>query len=166
MKTQYVIAFSALALAAASAFADQRPTSDAPLTHAEVRQSIIAARKAGQLTPTGDAADYAPPITTHSTISRSEVRHEVLEARAAGSLVPAGEGEGEDDAALRSQPGTYSTVTRADVNAATLQARVDGELLPAGSFDSGSLLREQAQSAYAQHAWLARHAQPVIANAK
>jgi len=153
MQVKQWFTFSAIALATSAALAGQ-PDSGAPLSRAEVKQSVLAARAAGDLLPAGEAADYsrAEP-STPSALTRGQVRREVLEARAAGQLIPAGDGE--DEFFARSEFNTGSSLTRADVKAATRQARDAGELIPAGEGDDTSLARERAQDRYARTAWLA-----------
>jgi len=59
-----------------------------------VRQSVIAARAAGQLQAAGPEYDGPAPYdkaAAHSQLTRAEVRHEVAVARAEGLLAPAGE---------------------------------------------------------------------------
>src|ERR1700742_2151695 len=95
MKIKQVIALGVFAVAAGSVLAAE-PTSNstdssAPLTRAEVKQSVLAARAAGDLIPAGEGFDYPAPVQSHSSVSRSELRHEVLQARADGSLRHAGE---------------------------------------------------------------------------
>lgn len=154
MQAKQWFAISAIALATSAALADQ-PDSSAPLTRAEVRQSVLAARAAGDLVPAGEAEDYPHAQTsTPSTLTRSQVREEVIEARAAGQLIPAGEGD--DEFFARSEPNIASSLTRADVKTATRQARDAGELIPAGEGDDMTLARERAQDKYARTAWLAR----------
>jgi len=165
MKTRHLVTMATLFVASAAAFADQVPGNDAPLTRAEVRQSVVDARNAGQLRPAGEAGDYPyTPVIVKSSLTRSEVRHDVIEARAAGTLIPAGE-DG-DTLPEGVQPVSASGLTRAEVKAATLQARDDGQLIPAGDLDGASLAREQAQAAYARTKWLARHPAPVVASGK
>jgi len=161
MKVHQLFAASALALAATVALAGSPSDTGSSLTRAEVRQSVIAARNAGELIPAGEGAYAQPQPSKPSTLTRSAVREEVRVARAAGELIPAGEG---DDAFFaRTAPLTFSGLTRAEVNAATLRARDAGELIPAGPFDTGSLARERAQAQYARAAWKARHPAPVVA---
>jgi Domain of unknown function (DUF4148) len=161
MKTQHVIAVAILAISG-SAFADQPNDPSRPLTRAEVRQSVLAARASGQLLLAGEATVYpAPEPSVPSTFTRREARAEVLQARAAGELIPAGE---RDDAFFaRSQEDTHSDVTRAEVKAETLEARDEGKLIPAGNLVGSDLAREQAQTAYARSAWAAHHVHAVVA---
>lgn len=97
MQVKQWMALGAVAFAAGTVMA-----AETPLTRAQVAQSVIASRAAGQLRPTGDAADYQPSVSVvASTVTRDQVRRETLAARAA-------------------------------VKAETLRARADGELVPAG----------------------------------
>jgi len=138
MHTKSIVSLAALIAVAGSAFAADLPSSSAPLTREQVRQSVIAARAAGQLQPAGEAYDGPAPndkAALHSQLTRAEVRHEVEVARAEGQLAPAGEGG--DNVYTLPQPAT-STVSRATVKAETLQARADGELIPAGEDADGA----------------------------
>jgi hypothetical protein len=125
MQVKQIFAISALALAASASMA---AGNDAPLTRAQVEQSVIAARAAGELTPAGEAEYPITPMETKSTLSRSEVKDETLQARAAGELRDAGEALDEP----YNYQQTPSTVSRADVKAATIRARNAGQLIPAG----------------------------------
>jgi hypothetical protein len=154
MKVKQWFAVAALTIAASVAMAGQ-PDGDAPLTRAQVRQSVLAARTAGELLPAGEAVDYPrDQVSAPSTLTRSQVRHEVIEARAAGELIPAGEGD--EEAVDRAELNARSSLTRDDVKTATLRTRDAGELLPAGEADDSSLVREIAQDGYARASWQAR----------
>lgn len=161
MKVHQLFAASALALTASVALAGSPSDKEGSLTRAEVRQSVIAARNAGQLVPAGEGAYPLPYLSTPSTVTRSAVREEVRIARDAGELIPAGEGDGMFFA--RSAPITFSGLTRVEVKAATLRARDAGELIPAGSFDAEALARERAQTQYGRAAWKTRHPASVFA---
>jgi len=136
MKVKQFFAFTALALAGSAVFADQAPT--APLTRAEVAQSVLAARADGTLIPAGEDAEgawYSPADAAPSTLTRAQVQAEVRQARADGTLIPAGAAADEDllaGAVGRAAAGTSSTLTRAQVKAEVLHARAEGELMPAG----------------------------------
>jgi hypothetical protein len=130
MIAKQILAISVLALAASAAMADGSTDTTTPLTRAEVRQQVLAARAAGELLPAGDSADYPLPAKeTKSTLTRTEVRVATLDARANGELRDAGEHGDEPYEAIASAP---SDLTRAQVVAEVLQARKDGELIPAG----------------------------------
>jgi Domain of unknown function (DUF4148) len=164
MKIQQHLAVAVFSVVASTA-ALAGPTADgsSTLTRAEVRQSVIVARDAGQLLPAGDSAEYPrPQAAAASTLERSAVREEVLEARAAGELIPAGEAD--DTFFARSAPAVSSGLSRADVKQATLRARDAGELIPAGESDDASLARDRVQVQYARMALLARHAAPMVAS--
>ena len=128
MKVHQLFTVSVLSLAASVVMAGT-PGDNAPLTRAQVSQSVIAARAAGQLTPAGEGERAFEPTKSTSTLTRSEMKREVIEARADGELRPAGEGA---DETYLAKTATVSDLTRADVKAATLQARKAGELVPAG----------------------------------
>ena len=135
MKVKQFFAFTALALAGSAVFADQAP--GAPLTRAEVVQSVLAARADGTLIPAGEDAEGAwySPAAAPSALTRAQVQAEVRQARADGTLIPAGAAADEDllaGAVGRAAAGTSSTLTRAQVKAEVLHARAEGELMPAG----------------------------------
>jgi hypothetical protein len=148
MKVQHLFALSALALATTTALADPSDASQ-PLTRAEVRQSVLAARAAGQLMPAGQAENFewAQP-SKPSTLTRSEVKREVIEARADGGLTPAGQAGYIDPAQI-----APSTLTRTDVVAATLKARDEGGLVTAGDSDGADRRVDVAQTKYAMAKW-------------
>jgi len=131
MSAKQLFTLATLALAASAVFADEAP--GAPLTRAEVAQSVLAARSAGTLAPAGPAYDGPPARTAPSTssLTRSDRKADVLQARAAGTLRHAGE-VGPEEASARQALSAPSTVTRAEVKAEVLQARASGELTPAG----------------------------------
>ena len=64
-------------------------------TRAAVRNDVLQARLAGELTPAGVGspayATYSRSVAPATRLSRSEVKAEVLQARANGTLVPAGQ---------------------------------------------------------------------------
>lgn len=126
MNIKQALVLSTLSLAAASVFAG---TTDEP-TRAQVKSSVVAARKAGELAPAGQH-DGAPggAQSLRSDVSRGTVNRSVVLARANGQLSPAGEAE----TPIYQTPTNYGpTVTRAEVKAEVLAARRDGELIPAG----------------------------------
>jgi len=130
MIAKQILAISALALAASAAMADGSTDTTTPLTRAEVRQQVLAARAAGELLPAGDSADYPLPVKeAKSTLTRTSVRVATLDARANGELRDAGEHGDEPYDAVASAP---SNLTRAQVVADVLRARKAGELIPAG----------------------------------
>lgn len=129
MNAKTTLLISALVLAAGSAWAGESQGSTAPLTRAQVRQSVLAAEAAGQLIPAGEGQIRVAPTRTRSTLTRQEVSREVIAAERAGQLVPAGEGEVRPpvDAATGGV-----TLSRAQVKAETLRALAAGEVIPAG----------------------------------
>jgi hypothetical protein len=136
MNIKQVFIVSALSLAAISSFAD----STTPLTRAEVRQSVLDARAAGQLIPAGEGEYPLEIKEPKSDLTRAAVRTEVLQARAEGELIPAGEGP--DEFAPPSELSTPSTLTRAEVKAEVLAAAKAGELMPAGEGDEDEYQHE------------------------
>lgn len=138
MITKSLVSLATLIAMAGSAFAADLPSSTAPLTREQVRQSVLAARAAGQLQAAGPAYDGPAPYdknAAYSQFTRAEVRHDVAVARADGQLAPAGEA---GDNVFTLPPSATSTVARATVKAETLQARADGELIPAGEDVDGA----------------------------
>ncbi|MEP6872881.1 MAG: hypothetical protein ABI887_00800 [Burkholderiales bacterium] len=134
---------SALSLAAAGAFAAEALADSAPLTRAQVVQSVIAARAASELRPAGDAADFqSAPVLTASTVTREQVQREIIAARDAGQLEPAGEAE--LARGWTPTPATTPTLTRAAVKAETRRASAAGELLPAGEISQDPNVRQAA----------------------
>ena len=129
MNTTKLVALSAIVFAVGTVMANDTPANARPLTRAEVIQSVLAARAAGQLLPAGEAADWAPRIEATSSTSRAEVKRDVIAARDAGQLRPAGEREEREVFVPRD--GAYQ-LARAEVKAETLRARDAGELIPAG----------------------------------
>jgi hypothetical protein len=135
MKVNQVLAISALALAAGAALADEAP--GAPLTRAEVVQSVLDARANGTLRHAGETAPeemtpYKKEIEARSTLTRAQEKATVLQARADGTLIPAGPASPLDDFKAAYAPRSTSTLTRAEVKSEVLQARADGTLIPAG----------------------------------
>ena len=128
MQVNHLFAASVLSLAASVALAGA-PGSNTPLTRAQVSQSVINARAAGELIPAGEGEQAFEQTQSKSTLTRSEVKRETIEARANGELRPAGEGS---DESYTAKTATASNVARADVKAAVLQARKAGTLHPAG----------------------------------
>jgi hypothetical protein len=130
MKVKQLFALGTLALAAGAALAQ---TSDAPLTRAEVRQSVRDARAAGTLYPAGEAGPSEfPQAGTKSTLSRASVNAEVKQALANGQLSNAGEIGGEELASYQRAVSAPSQEARADVKAEVREARAEGTLMPAG----------------------------------
>ena len=132
MQVKQLFALTAMALAGSAVLADEAP--GAPLTRAEVVQSVLAARAAGTLVPAGESGYLEAPqaAVAASGRTKAEVRAEVLQARADGTLRHAGEVAPEELMAdARAHPST-STLTRAEVKAEVLQARANGTLVPAG----------------------------------
>lgn len=123
----------ALGLAAGTAFIIN-PACAAPLTRAEVRQSVLDARESGTLVPAGNRslADYGPAQTGTAQRSRAEVRQEVLEARANGTLRAAGDFGYEGAAPYGQTFAGSSVLTRSEVRSQVLKARAQGALVPAG----------------------------------
>ncbi len=138
MHAKSIVSLTTLIAVASAAFAADLPSSLTPLTREQVRQSVMAARAAGQLQAAGEAYDGPAPndkAALHSQLTRAEVRDEVAVARAEGQLAPAGEAG--DNVFAVPAPAT-STLSRATVKAETLQARANGELIPAGEGVDGA----------------------------
>jgi len=128
MKTRQFIGLAALALAVGSAFADE-----GSLSREQVRQDVIAARKAGTLIPAGQGVTpgYPTAASRGYMLSRAQVKADVLEARADRQLAPAGEGSPENRVYAQAVAAP-STLTRAEMKQEVLEARANGELIPAG----------------------------------
>ena len=132
MNIKQILVLSTLSVAAVAALAD----TTAPLTRAEVRQSVLTARAAGQLIPAGEGEARLSAISAApSTLTRADVRADVLVARADGELCPAGEGG--DEPQFKSNLAATPQLARADVKAEVLAARKAGELIPAGENEEG-----------------------------
>jgi hypothetical protein len=127
MKVKQVFAVGLLALTTGAVFAQQ-----APLSRAQVVQSVLAARAAGTLMPAGAAdADIDEAAGGPSTTSRAAVKAEVQQARADGSLSVAGD-RFPSSKAYHQSLFAPSTVTRDQVKEQVQEARADGALPPAG----------------------------------
>jgi hypothetical protein len=123
-----------LTLAVGSAFAEPPIDNTRPLTRAEVKASVLAARAAGELKHAGPEYD-GPSVHRNekpSNLTRAEVRSDVIVARALGELTPAGEG-----GAYAAPVTPATTLARAQVKQETLQARAEGTLIPAGEGIAG-----------------------------
>jgi hypothetical protein len=136
MKVKQVFVVGALALATGAVFAGQSPA--APVTRAEVVQSVLAARAAGTLIPAGEGVlpSYQDPGLGSDT-TRAAVKAEVLQARASGDLVPAGDGA-LGNKAYSQMVAAPSSVTRDQVKSEVLEARASGTLIPAGQGEYGN----------------------------
>ena len=133
MKARQLFTLAALALAGSAVLAGEAP--GAPLSRAEVAQSVLAARAAGGLAPAGPGYDGPPARTAagmSSQLTRAEMNAEVLHARAAGTLPHAGSVAPEEEKAYAQAHPSTSILTRAQVNAEVLQARAHDQLVPAG----------------------------------
>ena len=133
MKAKQLLTLAALSLAAGVVLADEAP--GAPLTRAQVAQSVLAARAAGSLTPAGEAYDGPPAQAvagTPSELTRAARKADVMQARSAGTLPHAGSVAPEEEMAYAQAHPSRSTLTRAEVNAEVLQARANDQLVPAG----------------------------------
>jgi len=135
MKAKQLFALTALTLAAGAVLADDAP--GAPLTRAEVAQSVLAARADGTLRHAGDIApeeemEAARAHPSTSTLTRTDEKADVLAARAAGTLRHSGEIAPEEQMEYAQAHPSTSTLTRAEVKAEVLEARANGTLIPAG----------------------------------
>jgi hypothetical protein len=145
-KVKQVFAVGVLALATGAVFADQSPA--APVTRAEVIQSVLAARAAGTLIPAGEGVlprHQGPGLGSDTT--RAAVNAEVLQARANGDLVPAGDGA-LGNKAYNQMVAARSSVTRDQVKSEVLEARANGTLIPAGE---GEFVRPESEVHTARH---------------
>ena len=135
MKVKQLFALTALTLAAGAVLADEAP--GVPLTRAEVRQAVLAARANGTLRHAGEAGPeemtpYKQQLAAPSTITRAQENANVLQARAAGTLAHTGSVAPEEDMQYAQAHPSTSTLTRAEVKADVLEARSEGALIPAG----------------------------------
>jgi len=140
VKAKQLFTLAALALAGGAALADEAP--GAPLTRAEVTQSVLAARAAGKLAPAGPGYDGPPARTaadTASQLTRAEANAAVLQARAAGTLPHAGAVAPEEEMAYAQAHPSTSLVARAQVKAEVLQARARDQLVPAGEAEYSAM---------------------------
>ena len=140
MKVNRLVTLAALTLAGSAVFADETPT--APLTRAQVAQSVLDARAAGRLAPAGPGYDGPPARTAagiSSQLTRAEMNAEVLQARAAGTLPHAGAVAPEEEMAYAQAHPSTSFVARAQVKAEVLQARARDQLVPAGEAEYSAM---------------------------
>jgi hypothetical protein len=140
MRVKQLFTLTVLALAGSAVLADEAP--GAPLTRAEVVQSVLAARAAGALHPAGEGPQgpgYPQAGAATSTLTRAQMKAEVLQARAAGTLPHAGSVAPEEEMVYAQAHPSTSTLTRAQVKAEVLQARANGELVPAGEAEYSAM---------------------------
>jgi len=130
MNLKQVLSLSALALAASAALADE-----GPLTRAEARNEVLAARTAGTIMPAGEGAQPGYVTSAPSTVARSQIRSEARQVYATKARsIAQFEAAGNNSQALdyARQSAAPSTITRSEEKAATLAARSHGELMGAG----------------------------------
>jgi hypothetical protein len=130
MNLKQVISLSALALAAGAALADE-----GPLTRAEVRNDVLAARAAGTLMPAGQGAEPGYVSSGPSIVARSQIKLEARQVYATKARsIHEFESAGNNLQALdyARQAAAPSTITRTEMKSATLAARSQGELMGAG----------------------------------
>lgn len=94
------------------------------LTRAQVRDSVIAAQKAGTLPSVGDQWGFGAQSTGASNVSRAEVSANARRALANGEI----EAQLGDSYAYGAQPATGSSLSRAEVRADTARAIQRGEV--------------------------------------
>ena len=133
MKAKQFFTIAALALAASAALAQEA----APLTRAEVKQQVLAARANGMLRHAGEAGPeemtpYRAQVEAPPTLTRAEAKNTVLKARAAHQLAHAGAVAPEEEMAYARAHPLTSTLTRAEVRQQVGEARANGTLIPAG----------------------------------
>ena len=148
MKVSQVLFTSVIALASASAFADDitidKAHTASVLTRDQVKAEVVKARASGELLPAGEGYVGVPSPAT-SSVARADIKAQVIAARAAGELQPAGEADARSYAVFQ----VASTRSRADVKAEVIAARQAGELLPAGERNA---ILNGAQPAYTRTA--------------
>jgi hypothetical protein len=154
MRAKQLFALTALTLAAGAVLADEAP--GAPLTRAEVVQSVLAARAAGTLAHAGPVApeeemEYARAHPSTSTLTRADEKADIRAARADGTLRHAGEIAPEEQMEYAQAHPSTSTLTRAEVKAEVLEARANGTLTPAGEgeYPAGQVGNPDFRAAYA-----------------
>jgi hypothetical protein len=130
MNLKQVLSLSVLALAASAALAGE-----GPLTRAEVRAEVVAARADGTLMPAGEGAEPGYVTSTAPSVARAQVKseaHQVYTDKARS--IPEFESAGNNTQAIAfaRQAAAPSTITRSEAREATLAARWHGELMPAG----------------------------------
>lgn len=133
MKAKKIFTIVALALAAGGTFAQQA----GPVTRAQVKQQVLAARADGTLRHAGEAGPeemtpYKAQVEAPSTLTSAERKGAVLHARAAHQLAHAGAAAPEEEMAYAQAHPSTSTVTRAEVRQEVRAARANGTLIPAG----------------------------------
>jgi hypothetical protein len=117
-------------IAAGAALADE-----GPLTRAEVRNEVLAARAAGTLMPAGQGAEPGYVTPGPSIVARSQVKLEARQVYATkAQSIHEFESAGNSLQALdyARQAAAPSTITRTEMKAATLAARSQGESMGAG----------------------------------
>ena len=132
MQVKQMFVVGALALATGAVFAQE-----APLSRAEVVQSVLAARADGTLRHAGETGPeemtpYKRAVAAPSSLTHAQEKASVLQARAAGTLPHAGSIAPEEEMAYARSHPSDSTLTRAEVKADVLEARAEGTLIPAG----------------------------------
>jgi hypothetical protein len=153
MKVKQVFALGALALATGAVLAQE-----APVSRADVVQSVLAARAAGTLTPAGQGMDPGYKGAGPSQTTRAAVNDSVIDARGAGQLAHAGSVAPEEDMQYAQAHPSTSTLARAEVKQEVLEARADGTLIPAGQgeFTGSEQVVHAAQSVNPFHPLFAR----------
>jgi hypothetical protein len=148
MKVHQVLFTTLIALASASAFADDitidKTHSASVLSRDQVKAAVLKARASGELLSAGEGY-VGIPAPAASSVARADVKAQVIAARAAGELQAAGEADPRSDAVFH----VASTRSRADVKAEVIAAREAGELLPAGERNA---ISHGAQPAYTRTA--------------
>ena len=130
MNIKQVITLSAIALAAGAALADE-----GPLTRAEVKNEVLAARAAGTLQPAGEGERRATSRRHRRPSQRTQVKAEARQVYATKAHaihefeVAGNNSQALDYARAMAAP---STITRTEMKAATVAARSQGELMGAG----------------------------------
>ena len=130
MNAKQVFFTGVIALASATAFADDITIDKSPAasvrSRAEIKAEVSRALAAGEHFVVGEAS-YVMPVSARSNVARSDVKAELAAAQAAGLLQV-----GEFDASYAVATRLASTRSRNEVKAEFIAARDAGELPPNG----------------------------------
>jgi hypothetical protein len=151
MKAKQIFTIAAVAFAAGGAIAQQA----APLSRADVRQEVLAARAIGTLRHAGEAGPeemtpYKSQVEAAPTLTRAEARNAVREARAAHQLAHAGAVAPEEEMRYARAHPSNSTLTRAEVRQQVREARANGTLIPAGQGEYAGATGTPRRSTFAK----------------
>jgi hypothetical protein len=151
MKANQIVTITALVLVAGGAFAQEA----APVSRADVKQQVLAARANGTLRHAGEAGPeemtpYRAEVEAPATLTRAEGKNGVLQARAAHQLAHAGAVAPEEEMRYAQAHPSTSTLTRFEVKQQVLEARANGTLIPAGQGEIGGVPARAGHSTFAK----------------